>query len=323
MQHQDFDSKGCRTWRSDFALVVAAAFLAGLAGVMVLMAMGVSLEHRIALLQKRLFGPQAIGIWQSDAVLGWVHKPDARGRHRSPPDFDVEYLIDGHGHRVTPGDYDRPKIAFVGGSFTFGHGVSDMEAFPALLAKELESYKVINAGVNAWGTGQALLKIESLIRGYSDIELVVYGFIGHHLNRNSSRRSWLEHIAERDRMNPVFRIEDDSLVGPVVLGVTDGLPDSAELRKTEAAITERLIERMRQVCLQEGIRFLIVALPAGNGRPSPSFFSKLIEPENLLDLRSSMDLSSLRFRYDPHPNASGHQAVAQAIKPWLAAHLEK
>ena len=68
-----------------------------------------------------------------------------------------------------------------------------MPAFPG--------HKVINAGVNGWGTGQALLAVEALLGQHDDVELVVYGFIANHLHRNHRRRSWLEGI---DREAPFF-----------------------------------------------------------------------------------------------------------------------
>ena len=104
----------------------------------------------------RIWSPRTkhntIGIWKSDPVFDWVHIPGSSARHKVTPYFDVKYTIDKFGHRVTSGDYHSSKILFLGGSFTFGHGVEDDEHYPALLQYHLRQYKIINAAVNAWGT---------------------------------------------------------------------------------------------------------------------------------------------------------------------------
>lgn len=122
-------------------------------------------------------GSDSIGIWQEDPVYGWNHQPGSRGHHRLDPDFDVHYSIDLDGHRRTGPPSDKPKIVALGGSFTFGYGVDDVQTYSALLERSLGDYDVINAGAMAWGTTHAWLKLQDILATDTEVRLVLYGFI--------------------------------------------------------------------------------------------------------------------------------------------------
>ena len=78
---------------------------------------------------------ESVGIWRPDDRLGFDHVAGASGVHRDE-DFEVTYTLDETGARHVPGATDATSgsVLVVGGSFSFGHGVEDHEAWPAILA---------------------------------------------------------------------------------------------------------------------------------------------------------------------------------------------
>lgn len=112
----------------------------------------------------RLLAPQP-------ATMGWL-MPDTAYGHRMRPnyhqrypftgtDFVMEVRTNALGHRDPTPRPPRPgekTLVFLGDSVTFGHGVNIEDRFDTLLAGLLQdaglSYRLINTGVNAWGTLQ-------------------------------------------------------------------------------------------------------------------------------------------------------------------------
>ncbi|MEZ4767098.1 MAG: hypothetical protein R2844_01565 [Caldilineales bacterium] len=173
----------------NFALAAIATVAAVVVAVLLLQVAGVNVARQLWYLANSVLGPTRVGIWQEDATFGWTHVPNSVGRHTKPLTYDVTYTIDDHGHRVTDGSYDLPKVLVLGDSITFGQGVEDDEPYPAILQEMLPGYKVINGGVSAWGTTQSLLQLEQLLQEHDDISLVVYSIIDDDVNRNYLR--WL------------------------------------------------------------------------------------------------------------------------------------
>jgi hypothetical protein len=285
---------------------------------------GINLQRRLWLARTKITGPEAIGIWQDDPVFGWTNKPGQSGRHREPPDFDVRYNIDRFKHRITSASYNLPKILFLGGSFTFGNGVEDEEVYPALLQEKWPQYKVINAAVNAWGTSQALLKLEEqLTMENNHLRLVVYAFMSHHIQRNYLRKIWLDQLKDKgERRNPYFELIEGELVFQGLADPQrDGLPNGAELDAKELTITLKLMERMHRLCREEAVPLLFVYLPDPFYRQLPPRFVEIFGREFCLDLRQTVDYSKIHFEFDSHPTPQGHRLLAEAIHPALARML--
>jgi len=78
------------------------------------------------------------------------------------------------------------RIAALGDSHTFGHGVADDEPWPAVLERELARagtrVEVLNAGVNGYDAGQEFALLEKRVLPLEP-DLVVYGFFCNDLVR--------------------------------------------------------------------------------------------------------------------------------------------
>jgi hypothetical protein len=286
---------------------------------------GVNLHRQAWLMKIEIFGPEPIGIFQADERFGWVHTPSAVGRHRLVPDFDVQYHIDASGHRVVPGtpSADAPVVLFLGGSFTFGEGVEDDEAYPAILQRQWPELRIVNTAVNGWGTVQALFALERALNNNDSIALIVYGHISHHRQRNYLRRSWLDLLmASEGRRNPYFEIENNRLIFRGLADpVQQGLPESPELIRREVQVTQTLIEKMAKTSRRRGIPFAVAYLPDGSQGVGLEVVARGAGPANVIDLRPLIDFDAIHFEHDPHPHAEGHREIAAELQRLLEPRL--
>ncbi len=314
-------------WWKKLVLALCATVLSLGTVTAVLLATGVVDTSDIVGLRARWFGPDPIGIWQSDPVLGWSHRPSSSGGHHHPTNFDVRYNIDRDGNRRDPEPGPGPEILFLGGSFTFGYGVTDGQTYPAILQREFSGLKVVNGGAMAWGTVHAWLKLNHRLEQPERPAMIVYGFIDHHRQRNWLRRSWLETLKRKnDFKNPRVEIVDDQVVWQ---GLADpevhGLPDSETVVEAENEITVRLLEEMALSCRREGVPFLVAYLPDGSDathrHPLQSTFDLLAEEGSFIDLRSIIDHPRARFPNNNHPSAEGHRMIAEELEEPIRSRL--
>ncbi|MFZ5562834.1 MAG: hypothetical protein ACOZBW_02195 [Thermodesulfobacteriota bacterium] len=135
-------------------------------------------------------------VCRPDPHLGWANAP---GNYSAPAssleDARFTVTINGDGSRATapPGvgpSKDRDKIILVGGSFMFGEGLSDEQTMAWKLGQLLPDKQVLNYGVKAYGTYQSLLMLENVLPGMQDTDLVIYGFMVHHIDRNVAPAYW-------------------------------------------------------------------------------------------------------------------------------------
>lgn len=261
-------------------------------------------------------------------MLGWTHRPGSRGTHRVDPIFNATYTIDRSGNRWTGPPNTRPKIIILGGSYTFGYGVEDDETYAAILNRRFQSFHVVNAGALAWGTSHSWLRLRQLLAEEDAVNLVLYGFIHHHVVRNGPRRSWLVTLEQKmGRRNPLIETEEGR---PVFKRLADphldGKPKAETLGREELAITRSLFEEMAGMCRIRGIPLLLVQLPDGsNETPFSNDFLQLTtglgNGVTVVDLRGVLDLSAVQFAGDGHPSPIGHRMIADELQPVIESIL--
>src|SRR5712692_11950 len=126
---------------------------------------------------------------QFDPELGWTYIPNLSVVQTFGSDYRrVPIYFDSYGSRVrAPGvqrDPAAPSLLIVGCSFAFGHGLPYEETF----ASRLEStpgfpLQVVNLGVQAYGTDQALLRLKREFKHFNT-RVVVYVYIDDTDSRN-------------------------------------------------------------------------------------------------------------------------------------------
>jgi hypothetical protein len=268
-----------------------------------------------------------IGLYASHPRYGWWHCPGVESRHKFV-DFDVLYTTGADCFRVTRTP-EKPagEVLCLGCSYTFGHGVEDREPYASILASEYwTNIKVHNAGVNGWGTAQALLLAEDYFANHRAPAVVLYGWIAKHLERNALRKRWLQFIAGSGRKKPCFEIVDDRLVFAGLHGPEDGLADSPGLDAVELDLSVRMLAAIDRICREHGSRFVVVLLPYDSKDPR---FNQHLDSltDDVATRAKSAGLECLDVRpctaglgrdvlynpHDPHPKLRWHKLVARAI----------
>lgn len=256
-----------------------------------------------------------IGIWQLDPVLGYSHVPGAIGRHTHVDSFDVTYTIDADGHRVTPTPRQpRGRIAVLGGSFTFGFGVEDEQAWPSVLAAAMPTFKIDNRAAIAWGTTHALLSLQQAM-SEDPPDAVLYGWIPHHANRNYRRDRWVQEILGFGRHHPYFELEGDQLVPKLLTKPEEMLAwDTPGLVRTERALSLAMVARMRTLCRQANVPFVLVRLTWGDD--AWLLADTTFEAWNLGEMKRE------NLAFDGHPNARWHADIGAEVAARLQQRLE-
>lgn len=240
---------------------------------------------------------------------GFAGLPNASARqhHR---DFDVVYHLDDEGWRVTPAPRDpisQRAIVFVGCSITFGHGVEDDEAFPAILAREAWPRVIVkNRASTGWGTTQCALLVEDELQKQTKPLLIAYGYYCNHPLRNYLRQSYHKNHGAGV---PLFTINSPR---PAFVGVVDNsaanLPDSTELDRIENELTLHLLHRMKSACESQSVPFVILLLRNETGRCVREMLS-----DSDLTVIDLSEVSQNCYPHDHHPTATWHRRIAEAI----------
>jgi hypothetical protein len=267
-------------------------------------------------LRQRLRPPEPLGLYSPDPQLGWVHRPSAAALDRHY-DYEANYTIGSRGFRNT-GEPSQEAgtidVLCLGGSFTFGQGVADEEAYPAVWNRAAgTSQRVVNAGVNGWGAVQALLYLRRYLREQPPPSLVTYGWIPAHLPRSADRRSWLEVIARSGRRKPILARQEGRWDFLRLVDAEQGQPDSAALAREEMRITKACLSEMQRACLAAGAQFALLLLGDDRTDDTPpaatvEAFARWAVAQHI----RCVDLTSIppdRFPHDGHPTPRWHRAV--------------
>ena len=130
----------------------------------------------------------------------------------------------------------RTRVVCWGESFTFGSEVGDDETWPAQL--ELQSggaFEVVNLGVSAWGTDQALLRFRDT-REAMNPDVALMGFLVENIARNVNRlRNLYDPSTLEPLVKPRFLLEGESLRLIEV-------PYTSRLEMVEAALSGVIVE---------------------------------------------------------------------------------
>ena len=183
---------------------------------------------------------------------------------------------------------ELPTVVFLGDSLTAGYQLPEEQAWPALLAERLAEeglpFRAVNAGVSGDTSAGGLARLD-----------------------------W------------VLRAEPDVVV--VELGANDALRGQ-DLASTEANL-RRIVERLRE----EGAAVLLVGLqiPPNYGpdyaQRFTALFPRLAEEQGVplvpFLLEGVGGEAALNLADGIHPNATGHEIVAETVAPYLRPLVEE
>lgn len=135
--------------------------------------------------------PSETTLAQFDSALGWVYIPNSSktqtfGTEARPVPMHFDEIGARAASRDRTLDHEAPTIILVGGSYTFGQAVPYEETFAGQLESMTDSaFQIVNLGVQAFGTDQALLRLQRHFHEFNT-KAVVYTFINDHVSRNEN-----------------------------------------------------------------------------------------------------------------------------------------
>lgn len=271
-----------------------------------------------------------------DAVLGW--KPIA-GRHVIAPysrgGSPVQMTLRADGTRTTGGDGSgNIKLLFVGCSFTQGWAISDDETFTWRLQQRFPAFEVINAGVPAYGTYQALLVMERWLARPDPPAMVFYGLMEEHEPRNVGAPEWLMLLSAASKggivATPYCTLGPE---GELIRHPTEAYSHwplreysalitflerayfefAARKRSPQQrAVTERLLLEMQHLAQQHGSRFSVVLLHFSPSAKAE--YVQFLEKHGIdyVDCAFAID-EDMHVRGDAHPNGKMNARYADCI----------
>jgi hypothetical protein len=280
-----------------------------------------------------------------------VHVPDdVRGWRTSPGHFvapayvpggvstEVTILPDGSRATAPAPSTADVELLFVGCSFTFGWAISDDETMAWRVQHDRPDLHVVNRGVNAYGTYQALLLLEELLGRGERPARVIYGFHEVHEERNVAAPRWLEMLdrnAHRGNVAVPYATldENDQIVRHApqrypAWPLRDRLATVAFLERVYAGwtgaarvgqarrVTERSLLALRDLCAQHGIPFAVVFLQASpaTARHYAAFLqrSKIPFADCVVPITPA-----LRVPGEGHPNGTVNARWAECVEKTL------
>lgn len=247
-----------------------------------------------------------------DDPRGWRLTPGSYALESHLPDYkDAHYQIDLEGWRECP-DL-RPRVLFLGCSFTFGAGVQDDEFYVGRFAQAISpAFHVVNCAQSGWGTSEANTVLESELENHPHISAVIYGWIADHLARNYTNISWHKNL-NSDSKFPYFELVNGKaeFKGFKTHGECVS-PDDAETAKKEVELAKALILRLKELCTKKEIPFFVLLLSSRfaqyHADPIPDWLRS--SGVDFIDVRAA---SEDFYPNDSHPTAKWHASVAKEL----------
>lgn len=327
---------------------------------------------------------QTVSFMEAHPEFGRRNRPGAGWKKTAEYTSWVE--INSKGLRGREIDYPKPadeyRILVVGDSFTFGEQVNQDETFTQRLEDQLNqrgdgvTYRVLNAGSNGWATAnEAVYLTKEGVRFQPDV-VVVALYLGNDVSDNYRRVATIRVAEEADlalrgsdsfegprrilRRSQLYTVFESGVLAKLPWWQGDGSSSTSDrkpprtLEEAQEAwqITEKLLDRMRDVSESQGARFVVMVVPAadvvagrGGGKVretddddeedepdvKPGFenphgtLAEIVERNGLLtlDLLSALRRADSRlkerlyYRQNAHWTAAGHAVAAEELETFL------
>lgn len=281
---------------------------------------------------------------ERDPELGWRNKPGeyvAPALDGSARTTRIHILPDSSRATSLEPPADGPLIALVGGSFTFGQGLSDHETLAWRLQDEFPGRRFRNLGTNAYGTLQSLIWMERLFASDDPPKLVLYGFLFHHDGRNVAPPEWIRSLIFSGRgyayvpyatvdesgnlvRNPPLRFRPWALRRwSVAAGyIQDQLAPWRHNKRyaQRTAVTNKLIEAMNELSRRNGATFVVVVF---DGMTDEQGYVRFMRENGIRYIDCDFPLwDSLKVPGDDHPNGEFNERWAGCIAEELGDEID-
>jgi GDSL-like Lipase/Acylhydrolase family len=302
----------------------------------------------------------AFKFFQYDPVCSWRNMPGAEGDLRMV-DSVSHIKINSHGLRSDK-NYpyakgDKPRIAIMGDSFTWGYGVSNGNTFSDILEEDYQGQvEVLNAGVCGYGTDQELLLYENDIRKYHPDVVIITMNLTDILNDNNNHGSSKAHferdrngglrltnipvpVREKNRFTPhllipsknellVIKFLQDRLVSfPFIADIY--LKYLLRVGKVDLELSKAIVNRFAATVAADRGKLIVFIFPSLGEikRGRPTFLLQqmiMFLKENQISFfypheafKEASKTTNLYFTNDRHPNEAGHKIAAKELYGFL------
>jgi hypothetical protein len=326
---------------------------------------------------------QTVSFAEAHPEFGRRNRPGAGWKKTD--EFTSWIEINSKGLRGAEIDYPKPpgehRILVIGDSFTFAEQVNQQETYTQLLEDRLNAegggqpYRVLNAGSNGWATAnEAVYLVKEGVRFSPDV-VVVALYLGNDISDNYRRVATVQNAVEADmvlrgadsfegprrvlRRSELYTVFESGVLAKLPWWQDEGGSSSSDRSKPRTlaeadeawTITERLLDRMRDVSESQGARFVVMVIPTavsvvqrgGTGanetdgddedaeEVEPGFedphaqLAALLERSTMttIDLLSAMRRADNRvkerlyYRQNAHWTAAGHEVAADELYAFL------
>lgn len=267
------------------------------------------------------------------------------GRLRLRPGAQASYLghevlVNGHGLRTPPVSRNKPRgvyrILVVGDSVAFGWGVAERDCFPRVLERMLEArapigerlhFEVVNGAVPGWGLGDMYLFVKEHGLGWAP-DLVIATFINNDIP--------IVEALGTDRAPPPPRVLPEELRWSYLaravhhsLGVLqDRLPtgdffaDLQEVPKGLDAVCQGF-GLLKEAC--GSVPLVVLDTVGVRGKGGLPEVVDCLQQLGIHRVQGYLADSDYRALYsvaatDDHPNAAGHEQLAEWLYDWLTKY---
>jgi hypothetical protein len=288
--------------------------------------------------------PKRPSMFEREPTLGWQLRPGAYDRGPFAPTGSAIHttIMPDRSRRTaaTPPLGTHGALLTVGCSFTFGWAVSDEDTYAWKLQTRFPNVRVVNRGVGAYGTYQAMLMLERVLPELPRPTLVLYGLISHHEERNVASPTWLETLAAQSNGAnthvPYVTLDaQERLVPHPPLGFTElpGRRHAALAAFLERApvrwlgreragqarrATEALLLEMHDLTARHGAELAVVVLLAA-AEPK-AHYVRFLREQGIRVFDCDLPLTPpRRVPGEIHPNGATHTFYAECIARELAA----
>lgn len=279
-------------------------------------------------------------------VLGWRNK---EGTYLIPAysaegkDIHMSFL--GHGQRPTKsqGNESKKELVIVGGSFTQGWAIDDDETYSWKLQNQYPFLNVLNYGTGGYGSYQSMLVLDNELGRLNSPDIVLYGFIQHHEDRNVASWGWLRSLAQLSRRGHVFlpygTIDDDQKLVRHAPERYVALPlrgSSATIQLIEKAymsiqskkrhslkreVTEQILLEMQKITEQHGAKFVVILLQAD--QPVKQHYQEFFQTHNVQHIDCAFTITpDMKVPGEGHPNGTMNSRYADCIVNGLGDQME-
>jgi hypothetical protein len=284
---------------------------------------------------------EGAGFWVADPKNPPELRWDGDPYGRLPPGARATYALNSHGLRGPEPDPARPKVLFVGDSFTFGEGVAEEDTFAARVERALAPRfspppQSIAAGVPGYGSENEAARLPEWLSEFRPRAVVVVYVPNDPIPLD-------EEVQHEDLMS-IGTTESGPYVWRLVRRVAgrassdraveewyDSFYFGARSERWDAA--RAALAEMKRLSTQAGARFGVVLFPLLH-RLSERPFARIDETvaaacaamgAPVLDLTPVLAREPDRALWvhptDHHPDARAHELAAGAIAPFVESLL--